>query len=177
MCSVGKKMGDPCHKLTFSRKVGSKRLDSIDCDVRELIFWRSGLSLINKDADICLHHEQLLIKRYSLAQKTCCNPFQIHKKAAKGGLKEIKLSNAKDLVTRGFDVVPGQKLCPSCTIRMNETKNDPIHAAEPDEAFEEDFDKGSFHVKEGQNKQLCHPSPQNWLIFCVNMGKYGINTN
>ena len=58
-----------------------------------------------------------------------------------GGLKEIKLSNAKDLVTRGFDVVPGQKLCPSCTIRMNETKNDPIHAAEPDEAFEEDFDK------------------------------------
>ena len=77
-------MGDPCHKLTFSRKVGSKRLDSIDCDVRELIFWRSGLSLINKDADICLHHEQLLIKRYSLAQKTCCNPFQIHKKAAKG---------------------------------------------------------------------------------------------
>ena len=84
MCSVGKKMGDPCHKLTFSRKVGSKRLDSIDCDVRELIFWRSGLSLINKDADICLHHKQLLIKRYSLAQKTCCNPFQINKKAAKG---------------------------------------------------------------------------------------------
>eukprot|EP00795_Rhopilema_esculentum_P009729 gene9729-biopygen2692 len=76
-------MGDPCHKLTFSRKVGS-------------------------------------------------------------GLKEIKLSNAKDLVTRGFDVVPGQKLCPSCTIRMNETKNDPIHAAEPDEAFEEDFDKGQY---------------------------------
>eukprot|EP00795_Rhopilema_esculentum_P011489 gene11489-21705_t len=93
-------MGDPCHKLTFSRKVGSKRLDSIDC-----------------------------------------------------GLKEIKLSNAKDLVTRGFDVVPGQKLCPSCTIRMNETKNDPIHAAEPDEAFEEDFDKEE--VSESLYQCLC----------------------
>ena len=45
------------------------------------------------------------------------------------------------MVTRGFGVIPGQKLCLSCTIRLNETKNNPIHAAEPDEAFEVDFDK------------------------------------
>ena len=45
--------------------------------------WHSGLSLINVDIDVCLHHEYVLLKRYEHTQKKCCNPFQSHWKSCK----------------------------------------------------------------------------------------------
>ena len=45
--------------------------------------WRSGLSLINDDADVCLHHEYVLLKRYEFMQKRYCEPFQSHQKPRK----------------------------------------------------------------------------------------------
>ena len=46
--------------------------------------WRSGLTILNIDANICYHHEQLMNKRYNLSHKTCSDPLKIHKKDVKG---------------------------------------------------------------------------------------------
>ncbi len=83
-CSVGVLLGDACHKLTFCRKTGFHKLDSFPTEDREVIMWRSGLTILNIDANICYHHEQLMNKRYNLSHKTCSDPFKIHKKDVKG---------------------------------------------------------------------------------------------
>eukprot|EP00795_Rhopilema_esculentum_P010558 gene10558-biopygen13081 len=48
----------------------------------------------------------------------CFNPFNVHKKEVKGGLSKVTILLAKDVVTLGIDVVPGQKICPSCRIKV-----------------------------------------------------------
>ena len=76
-------MKDPCHKLSFCRKTGFKKIDSIDAEKRELVLWRSRLVILNANADSCFHHEQLLTNKYSKLQKCCCNLFDLHKKSIK----------------------------------------------------------------------------------------------
>ena len=83
-CSVGRVLGDACHVMTYTRTSGIKRIDSLERDVRELIFWRSGLSLLNSEATICNHNEYVLVKRFPMSYKKCSDPFKKHKKYVKG---------------------------------------------------------------------------------------------
>ena len=83
LCSVGLYMNSECSKLTYSRTVGVKYLESFERDELELIFWRSGLTILNINATICCHHEQTVLRRFSSMQKTCFDPFKTHKKAVK----------------------------------------------------------------------------------------------
>ena len=84
ICTVGEYLGDSCHQLKFCRKVGLKKLDSFDVDAREVIMWRTGVSILNVDADICFHHEKVVTQRFLLYQKNCCNPFKAHQNEIKG---------------------------------------------------------------------------------------------
>ena len=43
LCSVGLYMNSECNKLTYSRTVGVKYLESFESNELEVIFWRSGL--------------------------------------------------------------------------------------------------------------------------------------
>ena len=55
-----------CNKLTYSRTVRLQYLESFERDKLELIFWRSGLTLLNINATICHHHdEQTVLKKFS----------------------------------------------------------------------------------------------------------------
>ena len=69
---------EECHKLTYVSISGKSFIRDFDPVQREVLMWRSGLSLIN--ADVCLHHEYVLLKCYELMQKRCCDPFQSHQK-------------------------------------------------------------------------------------------------
>ena len=51
-CAVGLYMNIKCNKLTFTRIVGVKYLESFEKDELELIFWRSGLTILNINATI-----------------------------------------------------------------------------------------------------------------------------
>ena len=82
LCSVGLYMNSECRKLTYSRTVGVKYLESFERDELELIFWRSGLTILN--ANTCHHHEQTVLRRFSCMQKTCFDLFKAHKKTVKG---------------------------------------------------------------------------------------------
>ena len=45
--SVGLYMNSECNKLKYSRTVEVKYLESFERDELELIFWRSGLTILN----------------------------------------------------------------------------------------------------------------------------------
>ena len=83
LCSVGLYMNSECNKLTYSRTVGVKYLESFERDELELILGRSGLTILNFNGTI-YHHEETVLIRFSSMQKTCFDPFKAHKKAAKG---------------------------------------------------------------------------------------------
>ena len=84
LCSVGLYMNSECSKLTYSRTVEVKYLESFERNEVELTFWRSGLTILNINATICHHHEQTVLRRFSSMQKTCFNPSKAHKKTVKG---------------------------------------------------------------------------------------------
>ena len=83
-CSYGLISGDECHKKTYSKECKLKLINEFDSEQRELIYWRSGLSVINLNAKVCSHHEYWLLNQFEIQKKKCCDPFQNHKKAVKG---------------------------------------------------------------------------------------------
>ena len=84
LCSVGLFMNNECNKLTYSRTVGVKFLESFERDEVELIFWGSGLTILDINATICHHHKQIVLRRFSSMQKTYFDLFKTHKKTVKG---------------------------------------------------------------------------------------------
>ena len=83
-CFYGTMNDEECHKLTYISISCKNFIWDFDPVEREVLMWHSGLSLINADADVCLHHEYVLFKRYELMEKKCCDPFQSHQKTRKG---------------------------------------------------------------------------------------------
>ena len=83
-CSYDMMNDEECHKLTYVSIAVKSFIRDFDPVQQEVLMWHSGLSLINADADVCLHHKYLLLKRYEFMQKRCCNPFQSHQKPRKG---------------------------------------------------------------------------------------------
>ena len=88
LCSVGLYMNSKCNKLTYSRTVGVKHLESFGRDELELIFWRSGLTILNINAAICHHHEQTILKDFHLCRK----PVLIRSKPIKKLLKVCSIN-------------------------------------------------------------------------------------
>ena len=83
-CSIGNSLGDACHLLTYSRTTGLKTIESLSKNVRELIFWKSELSILNVNANICYHHEYMLTTRFQMNFTRCSDPFKKHRKPVKG---------------------------------------------------------------------------------------------
>ena len=82
LCSVGLYMKSECNKLRYSSTVRVKYRESFERDELELIFWRSGLTILNINATICHHREQTVL-RFSSMQKNCFDRFKAHKKLLK----------------------------------------------------------------------------------------------
>ena len=83
-CSYGTMYDEELHKLTHVSIPCKNFIWYFDPVEWEALMWHTGLSLINTDADVCLHHEYVLLKHYELMQKKCCDPFQSHQKPWKG---------------------------------------------------------------------------------------------
>ena len=73
-CSFGQNLNEKCQD---SNRILLSKFQKIDV---ELLMVRSGVIDV-KDATLCDFHKENLLKRYSLNQKKCCNPFNLHKKA------------------------------------------------------------------------------------------------
>ena len=68
------------HLTHFCRKRGILSMSGLSDKTIDLLPLQSGKA-VDKESDLCLHHEQLLIHKYEFLQKKCCDQLKIHKKA------------------------------------------------------------------------------------------------
>ncbi|XP_065658799.1 ARL14 effector protein-like [Hydra vulgaris] len=101
------------HKMVHMKSIGLRDLSSNLEKNRSLLLWRSGLSILNVNVKICLHHKQILLNRFANSQKNCIDPFKRHKTNIKGVLQEIDIQLAKGMCSIGIETTPGFKMCPS----------------------------------------------------------------
>lgn len=120
-CSVGVQLRttNECHKTYYTRHTGFKTLQELSSNDMLLLQLRTGMTLSGNNT-ICFHHAKVYIDRFEDLQKSCCDPFNIHKKLAKKNLHVIDLDDATFLSAKfGRQLVPGWKLCPKCTQIIN----------------------------------------------------------
>ena len=82
--SVGIRSESKCNLKTYSKTVGVESVFEIEADTREILLWRSGLTILNVNATVCCCHKYILLNHYATQQKTCCNPFGLHKSLFRG---------------------------------------------------------------------------------------------
>lgn len=78
-CKIGQQLDDTCHKTSFCRKSGFFKACKFDELEKNLLNLRCGVLLSNED-QVCYHHEKVYLSRFQNLQKSCCDPFGIHKK-------------------------------------------------------------------------------------------------
>nr|XP_047142914.1 ARL14 effector protein-like [Hydra vulgaris] len=117
-CSIGIKLESECHLATYTLLLGIEPFEDIPEYEREILMWRTGLSIINVKPTTCLHHKHIYLKRYATKLTQCCNTFNTHNKVIKGSLREINLDSAKYLCSKGKFVLRGEKLCPQCIHKL-----------------------------------------------------------
>jgi hypothetical protein len=71
-----------------------------------------------ENATIYFHHKKLMLSKYHLLQKTCCDPIRNHSKNVNFvGLRQLSVGTAKLFIeceNKDSSLVkPGQKLCMS----------------------------------------------------------------
>lgn len=122
-CSVGVQLQTPneCHKTYYTRHTGFKAKQDISSADLLLLQLRTGITL-SENSTICFHHAKVYIERFEDLQKSCCDPFNIHRKVSKKNLRAIDLDDATFLSAKfGRQFVPGWKLCPKCMQIINGT--------------------------------------------------------
>lgn len=82
LCGFGI-LDDLCGSLTYTQNTGSVEVGKLSNEEKELILWRTGLE-DTENLYICYHHQHVILKRFAMNQKKCCDPFKKHKKPAKG---------------------------------------------------------------------------------------------
>ena len=80
-CSIGIKLEEECHKTSYVRSIGLKKLDQYSLDYQELLVWRTGVQIDS----VCHHHEYKYLKKYSGYHLKCCNPMQLHNSKCRKG--------------------------------------------------------------------------------------------
>lgn len=71
---------------------------------------------------ICLHHEQELLSKYIILQKSCYNPFGSHKPRTKS-IRPFTLESYKKYPS--CNIPPGKKLCVECVLRIQKGDTPP----------------------------------------------------
>ena len=80
MCSVGVKTGDECDKVFHISSVGRKKLSEFSIEEQKVLSRRIDVPLAeisDPEYNICLHHEQVYLVKFSRNQSTCCNPYEV----------------------------------------------------------------------------------------------------
>ena len=76
-CSISSQLDSECNKLTNCQTTGWIQTSESDEVHKNLISWRSNVTL-NETDSICYHHEKMFLTRYEGLQKYCSEPFAPH---------------------------------------------------------------------------------------------------
>lgn len=115
-CTFGKFFSENCDG-------NIENISELSEENQQLLLWRSGTyhdDSIPHGVTFCLLHGEKFLKRFSLHQKKCCDPFNCHKlKTVKSGLRLITLCQAKEWKEKTVFVTPGKKLCTACRKKID----------------------------------------------------------
>ena len=76
-CLIGSQLDSECNKLTYCQTTGCIQVSEFDEVDKNLIFWRSNVTL-NETDNIYYHHKKMYLTRYESLQKYCCESFARH---------------------------------------------------------------------------------------------------
>ncbi|XP_015666911.1 ARL14 effector protein [Protobothrops mucrosquamatus] len=116
-CSIGSQLqaSSDCHKAYFTSQTGFKTKQDLSATDLLLLQLRTGITL-SEAHTICFHHAKVYLDRYEDLQKSCCDPFNMHKKLSRKNLRAIDIDDVSFLSAKfGRQFIPGWKLCPKCT--------------------------------------------------------------
>lgn len=115
-CSLhGEKFGQ-CHVKTL--KLKSVQIRNITDEESILLSLRTGMRNTELN-EICLYHEEMLLKKYTAHSKKCSNPFGLHQNVRAKSLKVISTSMYEIWKDSGITLIPGAKLCPQCYLKSS----------------------------------------------------------
>lgn len=106
-CTIGLQLNDACNMQTYCRKPGLYKLSDLTDESRNLLFWRSGVTIENLgESTICYHHEKIFISRYESLQIHCADPLSRHKTHIKS--KHVTICPILMLVKKVFTLLEVQ---------------------------------------------------------------------
>lgn len=112
-CSVGEVTNSDCHLLSYVEKKAIQTIEKLSESDVTLLKLRTDSSYELKT--ICLHHQSVFLKKYEFLQKVCCDPLKKHKSPIKKTLRVVTVEQSRRIIlSKGYKVKPGQKLCASC---------------------------------------------------------------
>lgn len=115
-CSVGVFSGEECHKSVYGEVSKNIKLISEFSDEDKLLL---QLRINENIENICKYHEVKFLLRYNhLYGRVCSNPFNLHVKPAKKGLREINLSHLSRPKSADVVLIPGKSICPTCNNKL-----------------------------------------------------------
>ena len=83
-CTIAIKLESTCHKTAHSQEIGQINFDVLNEREKLPLTLRTQTEKI---LNICYHHKQIYLIRYTISQRKCVNPFKLHKKPCKGMAK------------------------------------------------------------------------------------------
>src|SRR5205809_7802219 len=100
-CTIGIHCGQQteCHRVVYTRSTGLKNISEFSISDSALLLRRSGFTGPSVLTTVCKHHEQIFLHKYSLLQKSCCDPYSLHPNSVrKKSLRSVDLEQA-DAIT------------------------------------------------------------------------------
>ena len=113
-CSFSAYRNTKCH--SSSLKPDLKSFSNLDNEVQTVFKMRAGIMVSDQSVEtICLYHEKILGEWFEERFTKCCDIFKRHKTKKKpNGRTKLKLDTVNKLRDRGYQAVPGWKLCNQC---------------------------------------------------------------
>lgn len=103
-----------CHQLLYTRKT---LVRNVRPDEKDLLECRSKVPKY-KIKTICMHHEQVLLRKFSAKRTKCCNPFESHKKPRTKSLRLVTQELYEKMHRPPDIIIPGEKLCLECVLKL-----------------------------------------------------------
>lgn len=114
-CDVGTITKTPCHLDYYTNQKNLYKLDSLSVEDIKLLKYRIDNFHTISNGQICDHHKQIWLHRYSSSKRKCCDPFNKHDKTISSDLRILSIEICENILKNLLiKLIPGDKVCKRC---------------------------------------------------------------
>lgn len=131
-CSIGSLRNEACHLKTFTKQESFLEYNNLKATDKVILQRRLQIIDMQRVQNLCAHHAHKYLTYFSTLKKACCNPFGKHKKSVTSTtLREIDLETCEEIGKLGISLIPGEKVCIRCRIKLEEKCRSEKNVAHP----------------------------------------------